>query len=1062
MTTENPGDHVTGPAASTLASVGQDRWHERLKNWLWGYDFFISYHWASGGTYAINLAQRLRERDYDVFLDRAEYAVGDEWKGVGETALRNTQRLVLIATREAVFESKPVEHEVVKFTDRSRHCIPIFFGDTFAAEEQANPGKFVVLDRLANDALYIEDTIENLCKGPVLDVVDKLAAAHGIMRRRRLRQSITLFAVSLLVAFSCFATVSWINALFARDYARVQEGIAIKKKEEADEQREIAKKNERETKLQLARNELDLAARNFEDQSDVAAFNHLLTALANSAGDTRLRQSTLRLIGTWKGGLGDRLFHGSSSPSYYAFSPLHQLLLIAGEANGEKLYCWDIRNRRLAWQRSITSRMTALTIDEQLDLVLYATDDEATVLTMKGGSQLQQLKAKDVVEFRVIDERQILTVSTEAGEDYDLHVWTMGDDEPSKVASVDSVRDVAVAADCIAVGGERRTLRFFPLSNEIAEWLAPAEATISISTMAVSPRKPNEIAVGGWSDRIQIWDTAAQSLKADIKLSRNICRELKFSPTGEFLVAMGNNSGANTDTAPLLRVIDGESYAVVADHTIREFADELFFNSRGDCVVALAGQTSIVDLKTGDVTDISDVDGTVDFLAARPKIAAQFPLTRSNEIRLYDHDGATYSQVLHHNPGSSMQALFWADRNKLLTVGSDRSLRIWDMEKSEPAFHCETRGADAIRDVTPQGEILVTDPTDTEGFTRCRFIRLKDGKHLASLKLEGNPRTPVVFSPSGKKIAIPTDDDRLVCVDVQRARGNFTFHVDELGKLGEKWVFLHWLADDKRLLVAQDNGARIMDVTTREEVWLTQLSCDTVTVSDDGRLVAGIVRDGDNSRFLRVWDANTGMAVEERNVKANGVLSFSQGEPRYLFFEEEYSVGRAYDLRSKRLVPHKFRHDRSVVAFALSPQNWLATSSYDGFVKFWNVDTGKELRTPINTGGVGVLRFNSSGDVLLASSSDGLRFWDAYTGHALGRPLMGAGRWLRFLTEDREQFIVASVGHNHVVAWRLPEIATASQHEVATWYQKLSTFGPDSLTSLVVSESFSTKPVAGF
>ena len=143
----------TGITSKSPPSVQRNRWYHRLKDWLWGYDFFISYHWASGGNYAVNLAARLRDKGYDVFLDRADYALGDKWKQVGEVALRNTQRLVLIATREAVFESKPVEREVIFFTDRSRHCIPIFFGDNFAEEEKQTPGKFVVLDRLPDDGV---------------------------------------------------------------------------------------------------------------------------------------------------------------------------------------------------------------------------------------------------------------------------------------------------------------------------------------------------------------------------------------------------------------------------------------------------------------------------------------------------------------------------------------------------------------------------------------------------------------------------------------------------------------------------------------------------------------------------------------------------------------------------------------------------------------------------------------------------------------------------------------------------------------------------------------------
>lgn len=199
--------------SSPLVQSSPKPWHQSLRNWLWGYDFFISYHWGSGGTYAVNLAAQLRQKGYDVFLDRAEYAMGDKWKMVGEVALHNTQRLVLIATRSAVFDSKPVELEVVKFTDRGRHCIPIFFGDTFAEDEKANPGKFIVLERLPDDALYIEDSLENLPVGPAPKVVEDLASAHGIMRRRKLRQIITLTTVSILIVFATFSGFSWRNAV---------------------------------------------------------------------------------------------------------------------------------------------------------------------------------------------------------------------------------------------------------------------------------------------------------------------------------------------------------------------------------------------------------------------------------------------------------------------------------------------------------------------------------------------------------------------------------------------------------------------------------------------------------------------------------------------------------------------------------------------------------------------------------------------------------------------------------------------------------------------------------
>ena len=117
--------------------------------------------------------------------------MGDDWKKVGETALRNTKRLVLIATHEAVFESKPVEREVVLFSQRKRQIIPIFFGDTFSSKEQDNPGKSQVLELLPDATLYIEDKEGSLTgQMPTDAVVDKLVSSHGVMKRRALRQAI--------------------------------------------------------------------------------------------------------------------------------------------------------------------------------------------------------------------------------------------------------------------------------------------------------------------------------------------------------------------------------------------------------------------------------------------------------------------------------------------------------------------------------------------------------------------------------------------------------------------------------------------------------------------------------------------------------------------------------------------------------------------------------------------------------------------------------------------------------------------------------------------------------
>src|SRR5215510_3654981 len=91
----------------------------RLLDFVFGYDFFISYSWSDGSSFAAALATRLEVDGFEVFLDRADYAMGDDWKKVGAWTLRRTGQLVLVGSPEAI-QSAPVirEVEILSKTER--------------------------------------------------------------------------------------------------------------------------------------------------------------------------------------------------------------------------------------------------------------------------------------------------------------------------------------------------------------------------------------------------------------------------------------------------------------------------------------------------------------------------------------------------------------------------------------------------------------------------------------------------------------------------------------------------------------------------------------------------------------------------------------------------------------------------------------------------------------------------------------------------------------------------------------------------------------------------------
>jgi hypothetical protein len=104
--------NIAAEAQLSSADAGDDGSRSvprRLLGFVFGYDFFISYSWSD-----------------QVFLDRADYALGDDWKKAGAWTLRHTGQLILVGSPAAI-RSDPVIHEVKIFSKTRRRIVPIDF-----------------------------------------------------------------------------------------------------------------------------------------------------------------------------------------------------------------------------------------------------------------------------------------------------------------------------------------------------------------------------------------------------------------------------------------------------------------------------------------------------------------------------------------------------------------------------------------------------------------------------------------------------------------------------------------------------------------------------------------------------------------------------------------------------------------------------------------------------------------------------------------------------------------------------------------------------------------------
>jgi WD40 repeat protein len=171
----------------------------KLADWLFGYDFFISYAWADGRNYALQLNDALEQRGFDCFLDSEEYASGDDWKKIGERKLQKTGQLILLLTPHA-YQSQPVLREVKLFSKTERRIIPIEVDVTSLADTNT----FELCQYIPDEILRIK---EQSNVQPSEATLSTLINSFDLVRqqKKRIRLLTTSSALFLAVAIVAIA-----------------------------------------------------------------------------------------------------------------------------------------------------------------------------------------------------------------------------------------------------------------------------------------------------------------------------------------------------------------------------------------------------------------------------------------------------------------------------------------------------------------------------------------------------------------------------------------------------------------------------------------------------------------------------------------------------------------------------------------------------------------------------------------------------------------------------------------------------------------------------------------
>lgn len=412
------------------------------------------------------------------------------------------------------------------------------------------------------------------------------------------------------------------------------------------------------------------------------------------------------------------------------------------------------------------------------------------------------------------------------------------------------------------------------------------------------------------------------------------------------------------------------------------------------------GRLAIWDRKSGGLVRVDQAHNSRIFEVAFSHDGKRFA-TGGSDQQIHVWDSSTREKIVtlkgHLNEVWSLE--FSPDDRYLVSSSKDRTVKVWDMQAG-PRTHrwvLEEREWPAGFTAGGQGLITVADRDGATTADRARVIRHWNGPQVTKT-------LPVAGALLQTHTALSSKDGSFFDGNTRVTANGTT-------------------ASDIEVYSAA-TGALTRRFRVAERI------ARIYSASPDSQWVTGLAM-GDPR--LCLWDAATGERVAsfDEFERANSYdLAVFSPDSRYLALATHTYEVKMWDLATQRAVRTFGPHGWRVYAICFSADgNLLASSSWEGDARVFEVASGKEIAGPLYGHGSGVncLSFSADGRTLVTGGGDStVRFWHVPTGREMLRFERTPNRLSRtpFLSPTDELLVWGhSESGSQVRVERIPSVA---------------------------------------
>ncbi len=365
---------------------------------------------------------------------------------------------------------------------------------------------------------------------------------------------------------------------------------------------------------------------------------------------------------------------------------------------------------------------------------------------------------------------------------------------------------------------------------------------------------------------------------------------------------------------------------------------------------------------------------------------------RDHTIRIWNAANGVELGMLQGHRGYVFDACFSADDRYIVSGSADGTVRVWDMAAFDKHTETLTTSSAGLTCVawSPDGARVAFGGWDN-------MVHLWDARARQPLRNflgHSGAVQAIAWSPCGKMLASASADKTARIFDAESGQELLVITGHDAPLEGAAWS-----PDGTKLATSSDGkGIKVWDARTGAQ--LSELQGPATKVfaidwSSDGRHLACTCPAG-----VRIWDTASEQSVLERNfgdwVNARSIKFASDGKT--LAFVHGHDVIVCSFPEGKDLTT-LHGHTADVLSVAWHPDgSRIVSSSYDGTIRLWDVETGHELMTLLEDPSTAfAVAWSPDGRTVVCGGSSGLvRIWSAEKGYELvNQPPFLAGQATR-------------------------------------------------------------------